>query len=366
MDEMEKSDDMLVPLSEGIEKNLAKAAWKLSAGLLNIPLQAIERHLSEKKSDSDARIMVTQTVAQRISEQLDVPEEYVTLAVAKSFGNIVQEQLNLDSVFEKTQQSLQNTPQDETHTDNKFEEIRDDWLNGFRDVACKKSSEEVQDLFSKVLAGEIRKPGSFSLRALTTLSDMDQNVAMIFKAFCSLCLVNLDNPRMYHFSQSKSHFKIKDARIPFLSGGINDISIISEERSLSKFADVSKTIYTMFGLHFSEFQLLTEYGLIEESSHHIEYHHFWYNNELWGFLSPDAYMSSASEDQKFVKLTGYALTNVGAELFHIVEFNTPTGYWERISKFIQDYYNVNLYKFPKSHRIFSSEESAVSGAVSTN
>ena len=72
---------------------------------------------------------------------------------------------------------------------------------------------------------------------------MDQNVAMIFKAFCSLCLVNLDNPRMYHFSQSKSHFKIKDARIPFLSGGINDISIISEERSLSKFADVSKLIF---------------------------------------------------------------------------------------------------------------------------
>ena len=164
MDEMEKSDDMLVPLSEGIEKNLAKAAWKLSAGLLNIPLQAIERHLSEKKSESDARIMVTQTVAQRISEQLDVPEEYVTLAVAKSFGNIVQEQLNLDSVFEKTQQSLQNTPQDETQADRNIEEISDDWLNQFREFACQKSSEEAQDLFSKVLEGEIRKPGSFSLQ----------------------------------------------------------------------------------------------------------------------------------------------------------------------------------------------------------
>ena len=164
MDEMEKSDDMLVPLSEGIEKNLAKAAWKLSAGLLNIPLQAIERHLSEKKSESDARIMVNQTLAQRISEQLDVPEEYVTLAVAKSFGNIVQEQLNLDSVFEKTQQSLQNTPQDETQADHNIEEISDDWLNQFREYACQKSSEEAQDLFSKVLAGEIRKPGSFSLQ----------------------------------------------------------------------------------------------------------------------------------------------------------------------------------------------------------
>ena len=348
MDEMEKSDDMLVPLSEGIEKNLAKAAWKLSAGLLNIPLQAIERHLSEKKSDSDARIMVTQTVAQRISEQLDVPEEYVTLAVAKSFGNIVQEQLNLDSVFEKTQQSLQNTPQDETQPDHDIGDISDDWLNRFRESACQKSSEEAQALFSKVLAGEIRKPGSFSLRALTTLSDMDQNVAMIFKAFCSLCLVNLDDPKMYHLTQSKSHFKIKDARIPIIKDHLYDVPAIGPPYSdnILRAIEDSKCIYLMYGLRFEHFKLLMEYNLIVDHTD-IDYYTFWYNNELWGFLSPDAYMPSASEDQKFVKLTGYALTNVGIELFHIVEFDTPTGYWERISKFIQDFYNVNLYKYPK-------------------
>ena len=365
MDEMEKSDDMLVPLSEGIEKNLAKAAWKLSAGLLNIPLQAIERHLSEKKSESDARIMVNQTLAQRISEQLDVPEEYVTLTVAKSFGNIVQEQLNLDSVFEKTQKSLQNTPQDETHTDNKFEEISDDWLNEFRNVACKKSSEEAQDLFSKVLAGEIRKPGSFSLRALTTLSDMNQNVAMIFKAFCSLCLVNLDNPRMYQFTQSNSHFKIKDARIPFLSGDIEDIPIISathprnldsEGNRLSKFANMCRSIYTMFGLHLSEFQLLSEYGLIDNSSH-IEYNHFWYNNELWDFLQPDVNFPQSSEDFHSITITGYALTSVGKELFHITKLHAYPRYWELLTDYLQKFYNITLYKTPKPQKKSSPDGS---------
>ena len=145
-----------------------------------------------------------------------------------------------------------------------------------------------------MLAGEIRKPGSFSLKALTTLSDMDQNVATIFNAFCSLCLVYLEDPKMYQFTQSNSHFKIMDARIPILSGGINDISTIRTElRSedddtykLRKFANMSKSIYTTFGLRFSEFQLLSEYGLIETSSH-IEYNHFWYNNELWSFLQSD-------------------------------------------------------------------------------
>ena len=49
------------------------------------------------------------------------------------------------------------------------EDISKDWLNEFRGIACKKSSEDAQNLFSKVLAGEIRKPGSFSLRATNYL-----------------------------------------------------------------------------------------------------------------------------------------------------------------------------------------------------
>ena len=249
-DELEKTDEMLdsfsdgIELSDGIEKNLLKAGWMLTAGLVNIPLQKIERHLAEKKSESDARIMVNQTVAQRISDQLDVSEEFVTLAATKFFGNIVQEQLNLDSIFEKAQLSLHNTPQDETNTDQNIGEISDDWLNEFRGVACKKSSQEAQDLFSKVLTGEVRKPGSISLKALTTLADMDQKVAQLFQTFCSLCFVQLADPKMYHLTQSKSHFKIVDARIPLLTENFNDVSIFVDKQgdSTSKFANMSQSI----------------------------------------------------------------------------------------------------------------------------
>ena len=61
---------------------------------------------------------------------------------------------------------------------------------------------------------------------------------------------------------------------------------------------MSKSIYNIFGLHFSEFQLLSEYGLIDNSSH-IEYNHFWYNNELWGFLQPDV---NFHNHQKIIKI----------------------------------------------------------------
>ena len=77
---------------------------------------------------------------------------------------------------------------------------------------------------------------------------MDQKVATIFNAFCSLCLVNLDDPKMYHLSQSKLHFKIKDARIPLLLGDTNELSTIrtvpinkdTNTYTLSNFATVSE------------------------------------------------------------------------------------------------------------------------------
>ena len=356
-------DDMLEPLGDAIEKNLLKAIGRLTTDLVNIPIRTIERRDAEKTAESNARIAVTQTVAQRVSEDLNVSDEFVTLAATKFFGKIVQEQLNIDDIVKEAQLSLQNTPQEETNTESQTREISDDWLNRFRESACQKSSEEAQDLFSKVLAGEIRKPGSFSLLALTTLANMDQNVATIFNRFCSLCIVHLDEPRMYHLSQSKSHFKIKDARIPLLLGDTNELSTIrtvpinkdTNTYTLSNFATVSESIYNNFGLRFSEFQLLLEYSLIESSSS-SKYNCFYYNNEFWGYTKQDSAFKQPQDYSENITISGYALTSVGKELFHITERQTLPQYWELLSEYLENYYKINLYKIPKRKKKSSSDE----------
>ena len=55
-------------------------------------------------------------------------------------------------------------------------EIEDDWLNVFARIAEDKSSEELQILFGRILSGEVKRPGSFSLRTLqimATISKVD-------------------------------------------------------------------------------------------------------------------------------------------------------------------------------------------------
>ena len=345
MDELKETDGQLGALTEGIEKNLVKAFCKLSAGLLNIPLQKIERHLAEKKADSNARIALTKSLTQRISEQLEVPEEYVTVVAAKAFGNIVQEQLQIESMLEKTHQLLQDTPQDKSEANRKYDNISDDWLNQFRESACQKSSEEAQELFSKVLAGEIRKPGSFSLLALTTLADMDQKVAELFNTFCSLCLVRLVDPDAFLSSNS---FKIDDVRLPILRDNIIDAETIKppDQLKISEFTNLYKSLYDKYGLNFSSFQLLLDHRLIMDGTY-IKYNHFWYNNELWGFSPNSLQTTLLIPENPNITISGLALTSVGKELFHIIKGQTSSEYWKMIFNMIQDYYNVELINLSK-------------------
>jgi len=61
-------------------------------------------------------------------------------------------------------------------------QIEDDWLNVFSSHAENASSEHLQKMWGKVLSGEIRRPGSFSLSTLRFISELDQQIATIFES----------------------------------------------------------------------------------------------------------------------------------------------------------------------------------------
>jgi hypothetical protein len=68
------------------------------------------------------------------------------------------------------------------------QEIDDDWLNLYARMAEDKTSEELRSLFGKILAGEIRKPGSFSLRTMQFVSTLSRDEAHKISTFFSFAL----------------------------------------------------------------------------------------------------------------------------------------------------------------------------------
>src|SRR5262249_34634850 len=67
-------------------------------------------------------------------------------------------------------------------------EIEDDWLNLFARLSEDKSSEELQRLFGRILSGEIRRPGSFSLRTLQLMATISKTDAEAVTKFLSYAI----------------------------------------------------------------------------------------------------------------------------------------------------------------------------------
>lgn len=59
--------------------------------------------------------------------------------------------------------------------------LSDDWLFRWRDNASSVSSDELQSLWGKVLAGEVKHPGSFSLRTLEFLRNLSREDAVLIE-----------------------------------------------------------------------------------------------------------------------------------------------------------------------------------------
>lgn len=60
----------------------------------------------------------------------------------------------------------------------------DDWLNLFASYAERASSETMRQHWAQILAGEIRKPGTFSLVTLQVASVLDKKLASIIENVC--------------------------------------------------------------------------------------------------------------------------------------------------------------------------------------
>ena len=70
------------------------------------------------------------------------------------------------------------------------DDVDPDWFNRFAKLAEDISSAPMQELWGKILAGEITKPGTFSYKSLNTLKEMTNKEAIAFQHACNLASIS--------------------------------------------------------------------------------------------------------------------------------------------------------------------------------
>lgn len=151
----------------------------------------------QRERMAKARAKEIEIISGAISDNLNLPVEYdngnisistkdandlVIRAQNRFLFQEMKKQQNIESVVSNAYSELEgvdsvsNTPVDE------------DWISEFFDCVANISTEKMQVLWGKLLAGEVKKPGSFSLRTLEILKRLSVKEANIFKEIAPFVL----------------------------------------------------------------------------------------------------------------------------------------------------------------------------------
>lgn len=98
--------------------------------------------------------------------------ELAIAACEISVADTLRREINTTRTLLCAEEALQDDMQEPPNT-----KVDDDWLFRWRDSASEVSSEELQFLWGKVLAGEVKSPGSFSLRTLEFIRNLSTHDA---------------------------------------------------------------------------------------------------------------------------------------------------------------------------------------------
>lgn len=92
---------------------------------------------------------------------------------------VQQEARKQENIENITAQAAQQLPPDA-----KTDDLEEDWVAHFFDRCDKVSDKEMQSLWSRLLAGEATKPGTYSKRTVDFVASMDKKDAELFTRFC--------------------------------------------------------------------------------------------------------------------------------------------------------------------------------------
>lgn len=287
----------------------------------------LERWDAKKRAESEIELRVINTLGDKLVQSVeDLPQDQLAALADSSSRRGVLKQFNLNRV---TALALAQLPADMIK--NQQETVSDEFLDTFEPIAENQSDERMQELFARILAGEITTPGSFSKRALRVAEQLDSLTARLFQLLCSMAIVRERIVYDHRGELILSQDSTNDFKVVCSPGGT------PQRNSLES-----------LGLGFIPLSTLAEYGLVlpsisvryDHSSRPIvrgipgdnfgsirrpiQYHGRYYDlTDVNGNLCAN------------VELSGVGFSAIGHELFNIVEKVPTPEYDAKLMEFFQ-------------------------------
>lgn len=184
----------------GLSEPLKKLIEVVSSGIGKVYEPTNIRRTAKAKADeikliSDALIqnnmLPTNYSNGDISIDITDSEELLKRAGERMVYQEMLKQQNIDSVISTAYTELENTNEVSENPVDKDWIIR--FMNSIEDI----SNEHMQEIWGKLLAGEIKQPNTFNLRTLEMLKNLTQHEAGLFKKIADLAIYRIVSSSIY-------------------------------------------------------------------------------------------------------------------------------------------------------------------------
>jgi hypothetical protein len=155
-----------------------KTLGQLLGGLTAIPTSWLKRPVQAYEDTTTGRSQVAAALAKAVAEQAVADPEIMQAATELYLPAAIKKGRNKVQVALRAAEHVASDSGDATNAAPPDE----DWLNLFARFAEDASSERLQDLFGRILAGQVTRPGSFAAATLRAVSELDQAIAGDFTA----------------------------------------------------------------------------------------------------------------------------------------------------------------------------------------
>lgn len=283
-------------ISGFFQPGIIKAVSHLIFGIADVPVAHMESLADDIRSKKDARRLLRMKTAQSIAEGFHTNSELSARAFASNATKILREQVNMEDVLRIALEEVSKSQ--ETQEPDGVPD--DDWLAAFRNEAAQRSSEEMKYAFGRILAGEIQSPGTYSIRSVRTLGMLETQTAGLFRSFCNLVFF---------------------------------VHMLDDARVITPSGHAAQNALESFGLSFSQLNVLQENGLIISDYHSwLEYSQFTRIPIPMSYAGRRVVLRPVEGIGSSVQLHGVALTNMGRELYNVVDLEENSEYSRQLTE----------------------------------
>lgn len=145
----------------------------------------VEGNTSKQRAKDAVEAKVISTAGNIAIGRIKGDPALANRAITQHLSGIIRAQENKEAVVAAAIEDLNRKPPSEAETHAGGDELREDFVDRLGHYAQFASTAELRERWGRVLASEIRKPGTFSQKVLRVVDEMGADVAAQFEDLCS-------------------------------------------------------------------------------------------------------------------------------------------------------------------------------------